>query len=281
MRIESLKSELKNAISVDQEIDSDQRMINSRWSTFQEDIKQRKEIIESKYGEEIKEYKKQVRLAEEMLSKRRDERKALMDYLCDAKVCEKSHEDLKDFDWESLMKMAVAQGRKDVLDEQGKKGYRLANMNQCVRLRLSDMFELLSTTILADNKIRSKLDEMIKDQQKWIEINGEMERTISKMQLENERINLLVKQCAVSKEPMSEYVTNNVRAKCHSFLESSTTEELLAGLNKFKIRQDKVIQLLRYKEIKLNRDVSLLLVAKDQTIDQQQFYDMQRDAVIL
>jgi len=271
-RVLSLRDELEVALNEKEALNKELEFFKIKWNSLESECKKRREELDTRYEEENQEFKRQIKLAEEVLERKEEERKALLNYLYESNICEKTPSDLRQFDWPILTKMAAEEQGMGLLEGQRQKASVLASVNQKARSRLSEMYDLFVSTVDSKNKTMSKMNEIKEYMKTWKETNIEQEKVIAKMQTENERLNLLIKQCALSDEPISESVTRNVRDKCHSFLNSTCQEDLLSGLKKYKMRQDNMIKLLKHKENKLARDTNLLEVARDQTADQMQYY---------
>lgn len=271
-RIASLQKELENALREEEEIEKEMTALTTKRKKFEGDCKQRLRELETDYNSKNQEYQKQVKLAIEVLEKKKEERHALLEYLANCNICDRLPDDVRNLDWESLKVMANGTEKADGLEVQRSKALLLADLNQKARVRLDAMSELFSKTVTAKSRISNRIQELREFANSWSSMAESQEKKMAKMHTENERLNLLIKQCALTNEPMSEYVTKNVRAKYQSFLNSSCPKELLNGLKKFRTRQDSVIKLLKHKESILNRDTNQLQVATDQTADQMQYY---------
>lgn len=270
-RIESLHDELKKAAEESYNLSDQYELGVGKVESAKEDGQVRRNELEFNYAEEIDEYHKQIQLAEEMLAKKKEERDALLNYLNVSNIYDiKLNKDLREFDWDNL-KRIVTSKRPDIIHEQYKKATEMSKLNERLGSRLSNTRELFSSTVAARDRRRSKVNELEVFIRCWKETSEAQEKKISKMRIENDRLDMLIKQCVTS-EPISEFVEKNVRDKCHSFLGSSSDEDLLNGLIKFKLRQERMIKLLKHKENTLTRDTNLLQVAKDQTSDQELYY---------
>lgn len=271
-RFESLHHELESAVLAGNDVQKDLESLQLRWNSLAVEYDRRKEEIETEYDAEIQEYRKQIKLSEEMLEKKKEERKALLDYVHESHISEKIPDDFRNFDWESLHKMVLGHRRSDHIDRQKQKSEELASLNKKARLGVSEMFDLVPATINDRNRLASRIQEVkafIKD---WQEAQEHQEKKIVKMKNENERLALLIKQCAFGNEPVSDYVTKSVRAKCHSFLSSGSSEERLQGLIKYRMRQQRMIKLLKHQENRLAQETSRLQIAADQTSDLMMYY---------
>lgn len=96
-------------------------------------------------------------------------------------------------------------------------------------------------------------------------------KKLESLEKDSENLNMLVKQCAGG-DNRSECIARNIRQKCESFLSSSDSDELLAGLEKHRRRQANVIRILKYKEGVLCREVNQLTIANDETSDHMDYY---------
>lgn len=272
LRVESLQCELKISTDQSEQLDQELNLAQSRLRSIREDFNERKEELVARYNHEFVEYNKQIRLAEEVLTKKRDERQAMLDYLKEKNLCVTSCLELKDFDWDTLKRVLQGRDKSEIIIEQEESAQKLSELNLKARSRLQDLSRLIASTAKLKD-VRNRTYNYLKEHvDEWKTINQDQEKKIARLQGENERLTLLIKQCAASNEPMSDYVTQKVRAKCHSFLNSEDENELILGLTKFKQRQDRMIKLLKHKENKLSRDINQLVVAKDQTHDQMLYY---------
>lgn len=272
-RVSSYRDELQDALEEAAEIKKDFETYNLKNDELSKECSLKRQELENNYNEQIQEYHKQIKISEEMIIKEREKRQTLIDYfLSDLNISIKIPDDIKDFDWTALEKMASSTNLDDIIELQKNKATNLEEINGLANHKLNEMLEVLNTTILGKTKVRSRLEELIIMAQEWKQMIVTQEKKINKMREDNIRLNILVKQCVNVNEPMSKHVTDNVRAKCHSFMNSSTVEELINGLKKYKLRQDRIIKLLKHKENKLSRDINLLQVAKDRTADQMEYY---------
>lgn len=271
-RVESLECELVNSSRQINETESEIKHMQTRWDATSEDLKERNEELIARYNQEIDDINRQIQLSEDVLAKKRDERQALLNYLKEKNLCDATGLDLRDFDWGTLKKIVQGRDKSEIIFEQEQHARRLSDLNLKARENLGDLGELISSTATIKDDRNRTLDYIKGFVEEWKRFHEEQEKKIVKLQSENERLNLLIRQCAASNEPMSEYVTKNVRAKCHSFLNSDNEQEMLSGLTKFKLRQERMIKLLKHKENKLTREINQLQVAKDQTHDQMLYY---------
>lgn len=270
-RIDFLHNELRRAAEESYVLSEQCEIEVEKVESAKEDGQVRRKELESNYAEEIDEYKKQIKLAEEMLNKKKEEREALLNYLNASNIYDlKLNKDLKEFNWDNL-KRIITSRRPDIIHEQYRKSVEMSKLNERMSYRLSNTRDLFSSTVAARDRRRSKISELETHIRHWKNVNEAQERKISKMRTENDRLDMLIKQC-VTNEPISEFVEKNVRDKCHSFLGSSSAEDLLNGLIKFKLRQERMVKLLKHKENTLTRDTNLLQIAKDQTSDQELYY---------
>lgn len=271
-KIESLQCELKNSLDQNDMTDHELSVAQSRLENVRDKFKERQEELTARYNHEIVECNKQIRLAEEVLARKREERQAMLDYLEEKKLIETSCADLKDFDWNSLKRIIQERDRSEIIIEKEAQAQKLSDLNLKARNQLNDLKRMiLSTTVLKEERNRT-FDYIRSHAENWKQLLEIQEKNITKLSGENQRLNLLIKQCAASNEPMSDYVAKNVRAKCHSFLNCENEQELLGGLTKFKQRQDRMIKLLKHEENKLSGEINQLMVAKDQTHDQMLYY---------
>lgn len=271
-KIESLQCELKNSLDQNDMTDHELSVAQSRLENVRDKFKERQEELTARYNHEIVECNKQIRLAEEVLARKREERQAMLDYLEEKKLIETSCADLKDFDWNSLKRIIQERDRSEIIIEKEAQAQKLSDLNLKARNQLNDLKRMiLSTTVLKEERNRT-FDYIRSHADNWKQLLEIQEKNITKLSGENQRLNLLIKQCAASNEPMSDYVAKNVRAKCHSFLNCENEQELLGGLTKFKQRQDRMIKLLKHEENKLSGEINQLMVAKDQTHDQMLYY---------
>lgn len=271
-RLLTLKGELEIALREEEQIDGELEMFRVKGEqTFKENA-QKKEELEANYINELQECQKQNRLAEDMLEKKKEERQSLLEYLYGLNLCQRSNDDVKNFDWVSMRKMVMLETKSEVLDENHKKLFFLTSLNQQAKAQLNDIFGLFKSTQLVKQRAKSKIEEIKEFVALWKKTKDEQEKKILKMQNDNERLNLLIKQCASNNEPISDFVTQNVRAKCQSFLHSRCPKELYNGLSKYRTRQDRIIKLLKHKENKLSRDTNLLKMATEQIVDHMQYY---------
>lgn len=270
-RIEYLNTELKQAVGINHDLIAEYELEIAKIEAAKEDGQTRFKELDSEYSREIQEYKKQVKLSEEMLTEKKKEREALLNYLNESNICDiKLNKDFRKLDWVNL-KRVVTSKKPDITYEQYKKSIEMSKLNEKFQSILSSINELHSSTVAVKDRRYAKVNELEGYINYWKDLNECQEKKISKMRSENDRLDILIKQCATN-EPLSEFVERNIRDKCHSFLASSTQEDLLNGLMKFKLRQERMIKLLKHKESKLTRDTNLLQVAKDQISDQELYY---------
>lgn len=273
-RFETLRDELGATLR-------DDNLADERFRTLHETLEQIKSTrdehissVQRKYQLEIEDSKKNIKLAEEVLNKKKEERKALIDYLSSSDLLEHFLDDLRDFDWHSLEKITQSiQRRREKLFEKEKKAEILNDLNLRARERFQDLQELISSTTLAKERANQAQKQFLDNYQLWKSIKANQEKRIHRIKSDNERLNLLIRQCVAQNEPISEYITKNIHAKCQSFVHSENPEELKDGLMKFKRRQERIITLLKYKYNRLESDTNKLQVARDQTHDQLKYYN--------
>lgn len=270
-RIEYLRNELKLAVEINHDLITEYESEIAKIEAAKEDGQTRFKELDLEYSGEIQEYKKQVKLSEEMLAEKKKEREALLNYLNESNIYDiKLNKDFRELDWINL-KRIITSKKPDITYEQYKKSIEMSKLNEKFQSILSSTNELHSSTVAVKDRRYAKVNELEGYLHFWKDLNECQEKKISKMRSENDRLDILIKQCATN-EPLSEFVEKNIRDKCHSFLASSTQEDLLNGLMKFKLRQERMIKLLKHKESKLTRDTNLLQVAKDQISDQELYY---------
>lgn len=271
-RVQALQEDLTRAQSEAERLEKLLQYWQERKESQDGEFKNRVQDLETKYRREIDAYRRQIELSQEMLAKKEDDRCALLGILNQLNFCDKLDKNLKGVDWESLKKIAMKNKNTAKLVAQTEKAKELACLLQKAKVNVAELAHIRSVFNNLRSQFRAKLEAFKNSIQERESMNAEHEKQLSKMQIDSERLRLLIKQCAMSNEPMSDFVTKNVRAKCHSFLDSDRTEDLLKGLIKFKERQTKMITLLKHKENRLIRDCNLLKVAADQTMDHTQYY---------
>lgn len=271
-RISSLENELQLALRTEEFLKKELDFAKHKFESLTLELKQKSKESESNYIDELEEYRKQNKLIEEMLAKKKEERKVLLDYLYSSKICDKLPNELRDFDWEGLKNVFTVTKKGDFLESQRQKILLVVDLNKTMRNRLSKINQLFSSTLETKKRNTAYYEKLKQYNLGWKQTNESQEKKIIKMQLENERLNLLIKQCVLTNEPISEYVTKNLREKCHSFLNTSSPDELVNGLTKYRSRQERIIQVFKHKEMKLARENNQLQIARDSTADQMQYY---------
>lgn len=271
-RIIALKDELERAKKEGQKLDSLLAYWRERHISMDEESQNNMQQLEGRYRREIEETHRQNELAREMLDKKEEERCSLLGILNQLNFCDRIDKDTKAIDWTSLKDSALKRLKSGKLDAQKQKAQVLSSLIQQSR---ADLDELTSFKVeLSDlqTKFRVKMEDFKDSIKQGDAMKSDQEQRINKMQQDSERLKLLIKQCAATNEPISAFVTKNVQAKCHSFLDSKSVDDLRCGLLKFKERQEQMIKILRHKESRLVRDCNLLKVAADQTADHTQYY---------
>lgn len=272
-RVTTLRKEFLDVAHTNHDLLVEIENTEGKLEAFQQDDQARRQDLESVYSNEIQEYNKQIKLNQDMFEKEKERRKALLSYLGESNIIELNLDRSlgMDFDWIYIERLISSKKVASVVDEKYRKAKELSQLNRKMQSRLLDASSLYSSTDEARKMRQSKVDEIKEYIRQWQGMSELQAKKIAKMEAENDRLDLLIKQCAAT-EQIDEFVERNVREKCHSFLESSSPEELLNGLMKFQLRQQRMIQLLKHKDNKLTRDTNLLQVAKDQTSDQEQYY---------
>jgi len=282
----SLEKELKAALRHSRIADERKKNLLDGLQIAEANRNERLQSLESKYGDEIDEYLKQIKLAEEVLAKKKEERDAMIEYLITLNLTEHSHEELRSFDWNSLQRLVenLSKPSAEMLAQRNKAS-DLNELAEVAGKHLDEMIEQIASVEIVRDKLKSTIGTFQSYMNDWQKLKEDQEKRISKVQADSEKLNLLLRQCVASNEPLSEYVTKNVQAKCQSFVYSDPDSvELLDGLRKFKTRQDRIIELLRHKDSKLGSETNKLQVARDQTHDQLKFYvrliEQQRNAAL-
>jgi hypothetical protein len=272
-RVKSLGEELEAAIKLGKITDERIKALQDGINMIHSNRQDRLQEIEAKFETELNDQKKQIQLAQDVLEKKKEERHALMGYLSGLDLEERSLEDLREFEWDSLQRIAENQHRlNEDLVAQTQKAEVLNDQLQKAKLSMTQVNEILTSTGLVKDRFSRTWNAFTTLSDAWISIRSSQESRINKLQSDNERLNVLMKQCLSANEHMVEHITKNVQAKCQSFLNSESTDELIEGLKKFKARQDRVIDLLQHKDNQLGSETNKLEVAKDQTHDQLRFY---------
>lgn len=272
-RVVSLEQELKVALKHGKENDEKIKALQDALDTITTNRNGRLEEMEIKFEAEQGECDRQIRLAEDVLSRKKEERLNLMSYLDGLELDENSFWELREFDWVTLEKLASNVHKPhDSLVEQQNKADSLNEAIQKVKQRMSELNELLVSTTFVRGRLTKSIDEVKAQHNHWDNVRELQKKRIDKIQVDNERLYTLIRQCVATNEPMSEFVSRNIKEKCQSFVKSENSQELLQGLMKFKSRQDRIINMLRYKDNKLGSETNKLQVAKDQTHDQVKFY---------
>lgn len=273
LRVASLEQELNVALSASKAADDRIKALNEGLNTIATNRLGRTQEIETRFEAEKSDCNRQIKLAEDVLTKKIEERQALMTYIRGLELNERSFDELREFDWNSLQRLAENIHKpSETLLEQYYKAESLNETIQKAKLKMTELYEVLSSTTFFQDRLNKSLDEFKGHFNTWARIRVLQEKRINKVQGENERLNTLIRQCIATNEPMSEYITRNIQKKCHSFVHSKNSQELLDGLMKFRSRQDRIIKLLQYKDNKLGSVTNKLQVAKDQTHDQVRFY---------
>lgn len=272
-RIRSLEHELEDVMTDSKSIDREFEQFNLKGYQLRTDFIRRKDEYMSEYERELEEYQKQLKLAQDKLEKKKEERKTLLDYLKDSGIFVKSFNDLQNFGWITLKQMAASNMNVEIVESQKRKAAEFSRVSRIARDKMNILAQLLNDARMNQMQVNMKKEELISNLENWQRQNEQQQKQISKMESDHERLNLLIKQCGSTNEPMSEFIFKNVRAECQSFLNSKCPEELLNGLLKFKTRQERIIKLLKHKDIKLARETNSLTVASDQTADLMQYYD--------
>lgn len=271
-RLLALQSDFKAAKSEGDRLDNASFYWRERNNTQDDEFNQRLRELETKYRRDIDEITKQYSQAQEVMRKKEEERDTLLNILNQSNICDRLDKDLRGIDWPALKRVASRRQSSDKLEDQQKKALILAELILRARNNIEELGHALTDIKEIKLRFKSKLDQFIKSVNDTEELYMDQSQRFGKMQNDSERLRLLIKQCAITNEPMSDFVTKNVRAKCHSFLESDSIEDLKDGLVKFRDRQAKMITLLKHQENRLVRDCNLLKVAADQTNDQTKEY---------
>lgn len=272
-RIRSLEYELEGVVAEGKDTDKEYEQFKLRGEQLKAELSSRIEELKSEFERELEEYQKQTKLAKEMLEKKKEERTVLLDYLNESGIYLKPFDNLQNFGWHTLKQIAASNNNVEIMETQKRKAAEFNRLSRIARDRMNVLAELLNSAKMSHMQANMKKEEMVANLENWKSQNESQKKQIAKMQSDHERLNLLIKQCASSNEPMSKFIFKNVRAECQSFLNSKCPKELLNGLTKFKTRQDRIIKLLKHKDIKLARETNLLRVATDQTSDLMQYYD--------
>lgn len=272
-RIKSLQHELEDVILDGKSIDKEFELFKSKGNQLRADYIKKKDECRLVYDREVEEYQKQLTFSQEMLEKKKEERKALLNYLKDSGIFLNSFDDLQNFGWSTLKQMANSNINVEVIEAQKKKAAEFNRLSRVARDKMNILAPLLDDARMSQMQANMKKEELISNLENWKTQNEQQQKQIFKMQSDHERLNLLIKQCGSTNEHMSEFIFKNVRAECQSFLNSKCPKELFKGLLKFKERQERIIKLLKHKDIKLARETNSLTVASDQTADLMQYYD--------
>lgn len=272
-RVACLQHELEVAFKEGKITDDQMRKYSEAFEQIDINRLERSQELETRFNAELSEYKKQLKMAEEALARKKEERQALMVYLDGVNLQPKGFEDLQEFDWDKLEKMAESMNEpSQSLIEQRNKAEQLGEMNSEARKHLEELNKTLASVEVVKDRLSKALEDFKGHHDYWTKVSAVQNKRISKIQGDSERLNTLIKLCIGSTEPMSDYITKNVQAKCQSFVTSENTQELMDGLMKFKSRQDRIIELLKYKDKQLGSENNKLEVAKDQTHDQVKYY---------
>lgn len=272
-RFKSLEYELENVLIDGKNIDKDIEQFKLRGHQMKADIIAKKEQLKLKFDGEFEEYHQQIKLAKEMLGKKEEERKVLLEYLKNSGIYLKPFEDLQNFGWHTLKHIAASNKNIEVAETQKRKAAEFSRLSRIARDKMNTLAEVLNSAKMNQLEANMRQDEFMANLEDWKLRNESQLKQITKMQNDHERLNLLIRQCGSTDEPMSEFIFKNVRAECQSFLNTKCPKELLNGLRKFKTRQERIIKLLKHKDIKLARETNLLRVATDQTADLMQYYE--------
>lgn len=271
-RVDNLEKELRR---VQDEKNNVEVAIQS-WQYFRDkqdhEYSQRMLDVDVRFKKEMSEVEKQIALARSLVDKKLDERDALMSLLKQTNLIDDIHDDFDKLNWSKLRNLALKSNRPGCSEKMMEK---ISKFNELSAKFRSDMQELaaLRETVLEIKLQFDKKHQLFKSCNVAAATkNEENDKQIEKYKSENERLNLLIKQCAMSDEPMTEFVSDNIRAKCHSFLETENFDEMLQGLSKFQSRQSRMIKLLRFMECRHIRDCNLLQVALEETTDHTKYY---------
>lgn len=271
-RVKCLEEELKRVQS--EKINVEKSIIE--WknvkSNQENDLNRRLAHIECKYSKENAEINKLIKITEDIVDKKVAEKNALVNALKETNLLDNLDGDVTLINWDDLKQKAISACSNKISDNLYKKAKIIS---ESVRKGRTNIDELL--------RIRSSIDDVVKGckiKLKSLEqTNAEaeikhdlMDQKIEKLKVDNDRLKLLIKQCASTDEPLPEFVSNNVRAKFISFLDSDDPKELKQGLEKLYSRQSRIIKMLRHKEGRMIRDCNMLQVAADQTADYLQYY---------
>lgn len=271
-KLKSLEVDLKEADSYDKEITKETEELEAKIKENAADFEQKKAETEKMFTEKLDEYRKQVKYFEAQLAKRIEERDSQLAYLSELNICEVSHRDLVNFDWPTLKKLAGNGDKNDLREKQYEKAIETAKIAEVVRDKIKALFVILNSTEDIRCKVVNSILSVKEQIEQYKEVATAQQKTITGHEQENYRLTLIIKQCIAHNEPMSEFVTKNVRDKCHSFIKSENDDELIYGLKKYKKRQDNKATILKMKVIKLSQELSSIQVASDQTADLIQHY---------
>ena len=272
-RVKSLQEELEAAVRAGKVSDERIKALREGSNAIQANSLERLQELTTKFNAEIAEQQRQIQLSQDVLDKKKEERQALMSYLTGLDLEERSLEDLREFEWDSLQRIAenLHKPKEDLL-VQNQKAERLKEVIQDTKSLLSRFNEAATSTSLVRDRFVGAFDVVKEQSENWSSSLSIQKDRMNKLQRDNERLNVLLRQCVTASENMTDYITKNVQAKCQSFLNCESPHELLDGLKKFKARQDKVIKILKHKDDTLGSETNRLEVAKDQTHDQLKFY---------
>lgn len=274
-RVSSLEKELKAALTENKIYDERKRLLESGLQSVEANRLERNQMLDSKYSEEIEQYGKQIKLAQEVLSKKQEERRAMLDYLLSLNLIEHSYNDLKDFSWTSIQRLIenISKPNEDV-QERLATAEDIKELSEVLSKHLDELNDQMTSTEIIREKLRSTIEDMKRYSIFWKNQRRRQEARIEILSNDNDKLNLLVRQCIASTEYLPERVTRTIQAKSLSFLQSEPdSSELIEGLRKYKSRQYRIIELLRHKDSKLGTETNRLQVACHQTHDQLRFYN--------
>lgn len=271
-RVDHLEKEL---LRVQEEKNSVEWLIKD-WENLQitqeNEFSQRLLDVENRYRKDEADVMKQINVTRFVVDKKKEERDALICALKQTTFLEYLDDDLTKVDWNTLKMKALNGNKQKNHNNVLAKAEPFSQSLEKAKHNMKEMIDLRNSVMSLKTQFDNKHSQ-------FREINLvasanclEKEKQIEKYRSENERLKLLIKQCAISDEPISEFVTQNIRAKYHSFLDSNNPNDLITGLKKFQQRQSKMIRMLRFMECRIIRDCNLLQVASEQTADHTQYY---------
>lgn len=271
-RIDNLEKELKRVQGEKNNVETAIRVWKNYRNNQDHEYSQRMLDIDVRYKKETDEVKKQIKLVRTLVFKRQEEKASLICLLKQTNLIDEIDDDIDEINWTKLKDMASKAKHMKNPVILNKRTRIFDDLLTRFRGNMSDLLTLKDSVLEIKNQFDKKHLQFKNCNLSAANNNTEKDKQIDKYKSENERLNLLIRQCAMSDEPMNNFVSDNIRAKCHSFLDTDNHDDLLQGLRKFQARQSRMIKLMKFMECRHIRDCNLLQVALDETTDHTKYY---------